>query len=311
MASELAEAPLKVESTYKAREVEGVFDLRFYRPIGFRLAQICARLRATPSQVTFAGTVIGIVAGHLYFYPSLALNAVGMALHVVANIFDNVDGQLARLTNQKSRMGRAIDGLGDHLVFASVYVHLALRYVFAGHSIMIVPLALAAAVSHGWQAAAADYFRNTYLLLLNGQSGAEADLSSMLQRDYERLNWKHDCWKKLLLRMYLNFTRTQERLAPRLHALRQIVGRNLSGVETNGLRVHFRELGQPLLKWWGLLMTNSRMVLLFAFLLIGQPIDYFWVELTAFNLLAVALVFQQEKIAGSLLQATTVSSVTP
>ena len=34
-----------------------------------------------------------------------------------------------------------------------------------------------------------------------------------------------------------------------------------------------------MLKWWGLLMTNTRMLVLFALLLIGQPIYFFWFEL--------------------------------
>lgn len=310
MSAQIEQTLSSIEATYKAHDLEGIFDLRFYRPIGFRLAQLFARLKATPSQITFVGAVIGVVAGHLYFYRNLAVNIVGMVLQVVANIFDNVDGQLARLTNQKSRIGRAIDGLGDHVVFASVYLHLALRYMIAGHSPAVGLLALAAALSHGWQAAVTDYFRNTYLLIMNGQGRAEADLSSVLQADFDHLTGKNDRWKKLLTRMYLNFTRTQERLAPKLHALREKVAR--SGSEGPAIELHrrFQELGQPLLKWWGLLMTNARMVLLFVFLFIGQPIGYFWIELTALNLLAAILLFRQETMATTLLDLADVDSRT-
>ena len=60
-------------------------------------------------------------------------------------------------------------------------------------------------------------------------------------------------------------------------------------------------------KWWGLLMTNTRMLVLFAFLFIGQPIWYFWFELTLLNLLLVYLILRQENMAESLEEAAVTS----
>ena len=121
----------RIEATYKAREVEGVLDLYFYRPIGFRLAAFFAQLKMTPASVSLLGGVCGVIAGHLYFYRDLGINIAGMVLHVCANALDNADGQLARLTQTESRKGRIIDSVADHLVFVSIYVHLALRCAFA------------------------------------------------------------------------------------------------------------------------------------------------------------------------------------
>ncbi|MEO8044634.1 MAG: CDP-alcohol phosphatidyltransferase family protein, partial [Spartobacteria bacterium] len=115
--------PPSVEASYKAREVESALDLYFYRKVGYRLALFFAKLRMTPAQVTWCGAALGIAAGHLYYYPVLKWNLLGMALHVLCNAFDNADGQLARLTKQGSRSGRALDGLADNLVFISVYAH--------------------------------------------------------------------------------------------------------------------------------------------------------------------------------------------
>ncbi|PYK19141.1 MAG: CDP-alcohol phosphatidyltransferase, partial [Verrucomicrobia bacterium] len=144
---ERTEAPRSdVEATYKAREVEGVFDLYFYRPIGFWLARFFARLNMPPAGVSLLAGIFGVVAGHLYFYRDLSINVAGMVLHVCANAFDNADGQLARLTHRESREGRIIDSIADHLVFVSIYVHLTLRYLFEGSSPAICLLALAAGV---------------------------------------------------------------------------------------------------------------------------------------------------------------------
>jgi cysteine desulfurase len=51
-----------IEASYKARDVEGFLDIHFYRKIGFQLALLFAKLKMTPSQVTFCGAVTGIAA---------------------------------------------------------------------------------------------------------------------------------------------------------------------------------------------------------------------------------------------------------
>jgi hypothetical protein len=89
----------RTESTFKAREVEGILDLHFYRPIGFRLAGLFAQLKMTPATVSLLAGTFGVIAGHLYFYRNLGINIAGMVLHVCANALDNADGQLARLTH--------------------------------------------------------------------------------------------------------------------------------------------------------------------------------------------------------------------
>jgi phosphatidylglycerophosphate synthase len=297
------EAPRSgVEATYKAREVEGVFDLYFYRPIGFWLAQFFARLKMTPAAVSLLAGIFGVIAGHLYYYRNLSINVAGMMLHVCANTLDNADGQLARLTHCESREGRIIDSVADHLVFVSVYLHLTLRCLFEGSSPAIFLLAFGAGMSHALQGAAADYYRSTYLYFVSRGARKGVDSSSDLRSDYSKLTWRHTAWQKLLLALYLNFTRQQEMLAPRLKTLRDIVRQLFHGEIPDGLRTRYRDLARPMLKWWRLLMTNVRMLVLFALLFISQPVYYFWFELIPLNLLFVYLLFRQKDMAESLLE---------
>jgi len=58
-------------------------------------------------------------------------------------------------------------------------------------------------------------------------------------------------------------------------------------------------------KLWGLLMTNTRMLVLFIFLFLGQPIWYFWVEVTILNVLLVYLIHRQETMSQSLIELAT------
>jgi hypothetical protein len=290
-----------LEATYKTRDVEGIVDLYFYRKIAFRLAQFFAKRSMTPTMVTLLGGVIGIAAGHLYFYRDLRLNILGMILHIGANLMDNTDGQLARLLNQKNRRGRIIDSLVDHLIFLNIYVNLALRCLVGGASPAVILLAIAAGISHGLQGAAADYYRNAYLFFVKGRSRADWDSSRVLHDDYSRLSWRTNTWDKFLLATYLNFTRQQELLAPRLRQLRELIERSFPGAVPDSLRRIYRDTARPMLRSWGLLMTNTRMFFLFLFLVIDRPTWYFWVELSAFNLLLIYLIIRQEKMSQSFL----------
>ena len=254
----------------------------------------------TPAAVTWLAGLSGVIAGHLYFYRNLPINVLGMAFHVCANALDNADGQLARLTHRESREGRIIDSIADHLGFLSIYVHLTLRYLFEGASPAICFLALAAGISHALQGAAADYYRSTYLYFVVRRTGMRLDSASALRADYQHFSWRLNPWNKFLLALYLNFTRQQEMLAPQLKKLRDIAVELFQGEIPNWLRTRYRNLALPMFKWWSLLMTNSRMLILFALLFIGQPIYYFWFELIPLNLLFAWLIIREENMAESL-----------
>jgi hypothetical protein len=292
----------RIAATYKAREVEGALDLYFYRPLGFRVAEFFARLKVTPAGVSVLAGLCGVVAGHLYFYRNLGVNIAGMIFHVCANALDNADGQLARLTRQESRKGRIIDSVADHLGFASVYIHLTLRCAFAGASPAIWFLALGAVISHALQGAAADYYRTSFLHFADG-ARAELDSSSALRSDYRKLSWRRGIWDKLLLALYVNFTLQQEMFAPSLKKLRETANTAFRGRIPGWLEQRYRGAAGHMLKWWRLLMTNTRMLVLFLVLFLGQPVYYFWFELIPLNVLFVYLIVRQEKMAESLLEA--------
>ena len=294
-----------LEATYKARDVEGVLDLFFYRKVGFQLARLSAALHLKPATVTVIGGICGIFAGHLYFYRDLRTNVIGMILHVIANLLDNADGQLARLLNQRSRNGRVIDSIFDHLIFLSIYFHLGLRCLFSGASPAIVLLVLAAGLSHALQGAAADYFRNAYLFFVKGRARSDWDSSRTLRKDFGQMSWRRDAWQKMMLALYINFTWQQEVLSPKLRRLRDLTEQEFPSDVPDDLREHYRQSARPMLRWWGLLMTNTRMFFLFLFLGLDRPTWFFWLEITILNLLLLVLIVRQENMSSSLVHDLT------
>jgi phosphatidylglycerophosphate synthase len=293
---------LEVQSTYKARDVEGLFDIHFYRKVGFRLAQFFANTKITPAGVTLLATLIGIVAGHLFFYRHLGLNLLGMALLVLTNALDNADGQLARLTNRGSREGRIIDGLGDLAVFVSIYFHLALRCVVAGWSNWVWALAIMAGASSSVQTAVADYLRNAYIYFGSNRSRGEFDSSGKLAVEYGQLKWREAPWRKFLLRVYLDYTVGQERYVPQMKKVRDAIE---SHPDEQSLGERYQRENKPIVQWANFFGRNTRMVLLLILFVLNQPIWFFILEITAFNLWLAFILLRQKQVFDRFLARTT------
>jgi hypothetical protein len=288
-----------IEATYKSREIEGFLDLHFYRKVGFRLARFFAWAGVTPNGVTLLGTAIGITAGHLYFYRDLATNVVGMCLHVFANAMDNADGQLARLTNRQSPSGRVLDGIGDNLVYASVYVHLCFRFVSEGGSRGVWVVALLAGLSHRFQSEVAEFCRDAYLRFAAGNLRS-LELSSDLRPQYEAVTWSAHFWEKLLLKLHLGYVTEQEMLCPCLARLEKAARRIFADGVPPAFGDRYRQTNRAMINFSFLFRTNTRMLLLFLLLFFGQPVWYFLVELIALNFLLVVLTFRQNAICRGL-----------
>jgi phosphatidylglycerophosphate synthase len=291
-------ADLNVQATYKARDVEGLLDINFYRKIGYRFAQFFARRNLTPVGVTLLGSFIGVAAGHLFFYSDLGLNMLGMALLVLSNALDNADGQLARMTNRGSRDGRIIDGLGDLAVYVSIYVNLCLRYIVGGGSNWVWLLAIAAAASSSVQMAVADYLRNAYMYFGSGRSRGEFDSSAKLEEEYPRLTWRHQPWQKFLLRVYLDYTVGQERYIPLMTRVRQAIE---ARSDEAWVSERYQRENKPIVKCANLFGRNTRMLLLFVLLILNQPVWYFVFEFTVFNFLLVFVLVRQKDVFDRLL----------
>ena len=286
-----------VEQTYKSRDVEEVIDIWFYRPIGFRIALGARKLGLTPNVLTVIGILIGVTAGHFFFYDSLHLNAIGMGMWVISNMFDSADGQLARMTGQSTQLGRILDGMGGNFVFFSMYVHLCFRYALGDGMIgwWIFLLALAAGASHATQSAMADYYRNAFLRYVARKGKGELERSEAVRVEYNKLSWIKNFLTKSFYRIYLNYTVQQEALSPNFQTLRDRVEATYATEIPDKFASRYRILNKPLLKYYNYLTINGRVLTLFAFVVLGYPELFFVTEITLMNLLIWIVLRRQEK----------------
>lgn len=96
------------------------------RRISYQIAKVLARTKITPNQVTIFRLVLSIPSS-LYFFSrgDYFHNLVGLAIYVLLVPLDWVDGDLARITNQVSALGRWLDVTFDRVlmlvVLASIF----------------------------------------------------------------------------------------------------------------------------------------------------------------------------------------------
>src|SRR2546426_6958410 len=66
----------------KGHAVEEWLDLRFFRPVGIRIARALYPTGISPDQVTLWSLLIGLVAGHLFVYQDRWIDVIGFLLFV-------------------------------------------------------------------------------------------------------------------------------------------------------------------------------------------------------------------------------------
>lgn len=298
----------ELEASMKSLDTEEFIDIHFYRPIGYRWALLFRRLGVHPNVVTIISIFIGVGAGVMFFFNDLGLNIIGMLLLIWANMYDSADGQLARLTGQKTQWGRMLDGFAGDLWFFSIYFFICLRFTvnhdWQTDKVWIIGVWLLAALSgfifHSKQCALADYYRNIHLFFLKGKEGSELDTYKQQRERLQKTPWKGHFWWKIWLFFYTKYTRSQESMSPQfqrlMQELRQEYGENIP----DEFRTEFRRLSKPLMKYTNILTFNTRAIALFVCLFLGYPWLYFVFELTVMNLLFLYMRSKHERLCRDL-----------
>ena len=267
----------KVQATMKSEDTEGAFELYVTRTPGYLWALFFRALHIHPITVTLLSIVIGTCCGYFFYFDSLKMNAIGMLLLVWANWYDCADGQLARMTNQRTAIGRFLDGAGGEIWFLSIYLGLAFR-MYPVYGWWIWPLlCYTGFLCHARQAALADYYRNIHLWFLFSGSGNgnELDRSAPKMARYRELHWKSGEWlEKCYLLIYSLYTQGQEWATPEFQKFYALVRERYGTDIPDDLRQRFRKKSRPLMKYCNILTFDARVGVLFLSLIIGLPLIF-------------------------------------
>lgn len=303
------------QATLKSSETEDWLDLHVIRPVCYYLAVIFAKLGIHPNTVTIASMFIG--AGSAIFFgcasyyyggtEGLVFNIIAIVLLMIADIFDCTDGQLARMTGKKSRLGRILDGAAGFTWFVPIYHALVWRF-YLHHDIEFAWFGIAdtqqnaiiatlivyafglwsGIVGIAGQQRLADYYINVHLFFLKGEKGSELDNSRQQQEILDKMS-PDDPWiERWFQNNYVGYTKAQEKVTPQFQRLmgrlREKYGPHASDIPAD-FRESFRQKSLPVIFWNGLLTFNFRESWLFLFCLLDIPACHFLFEIIVMGLL--------------------------
>lgn len=287
-----------IKASFKSMDTEEFLDIYFNRPIGYAWALLFRKLGTHPNVVTILSIFLGVGAAAMFYYPDRGHAVAGILLLTWANHYDSADGQLARMTGQKTQWGRMLDGFAGDIWFFTIYVAISLR--LAGQpmpfhigngmrwGLFIWALSIfSGTVCHKRQCTLADYYRNIHLYFLKGKSGSELDNSRQQREIFRSLPWKGNFWWKVFLYFYGNYTSQQEKMTPNFQRFYALVKEKYGDNIPQELRDKFRAASKPLMKYANILTFNTRAIALYACLLAGEPWLYFVFEIAVMTPLFV------------------------
>ncbi|MGN0281035.1 MAG: CDP-alcohol phosphatidyltransferase family protein [Prevotella sp.] len=318
-----------IKHTYKSQDTEEWLDRVWTRPIGYRLALLFKCLNVHPNVVTALSMVVGAGSALFFVHGSchyegeagLLFNLLAIAMLAFANFLDSTDGQLARMTGQKTQLGRILDGAASEVWFIPIYIsivirfyhHHAVEFSWLGIADTSVNVANATAIamalvcysgfgSHSSQCALADYYRQIHLFFLKGREGSELDSSRQQQILYDKTPWKGNRLWKAFLWTYVGYTRRQERRTPQFQRLMQTLACRYGSPSAipQTFRYRFRNLSYPLLKYTNILTFNTRAIVLYTLCLLDTPMLYFLFEIVVLGLLCRYMRCRHEQMCREL-----------
>ena len=319
----------KINKTLKSADTEDWLDLHVVRPLCYYFAVLFAKMDIHPNTVTIWSMIIGAASTFFFAYGSwyyagsfgLWMNIIAILLLCLADILDCTDGQLARMTGKKSRLGRILDGVAGFAWFVPIYHVLVYRF-YMHHTLEFEWLGIADTPENVWIATAvvyalglwsgivglagqqrlADYYIQVHLFFLKGEKGSELDNSQKQQEIYDQMTKETPAVERVFQKSYIGYTQKQEKKTPQFQRLLKKLKEKYGSTDNvpQEFRDEFRRKSLPVIKWNGLLTFNFRSAWLFLFCLIDIPVMNFVWEIVGMGLLAWYVNYRHESFCKEL-----------
>lgn len=301
-----------LQASFKSKDTEEWLDVHFTRPIGLAFALFFKALKIHPNTVTIISIILGVASGFMFYHTDTYHNILGIVLLMLANFLDSADGQLARLTNKKTLLGRLLDGFAGDVWFFAIYFAMCMRMmpqqipgtdVKWGIWIWLVAF-IAGVMCHAPQSSLADYYRQIHLFFLKGKEGSELDSYYGQRKILKSLSWKKDWFAYLYHYNYANYCRGQERRTPAFQKMIKHIMQKYNNTSDlpETLRNEFLDGSRPLMKYTNILTFNTRAICIYATCLLNCPWVYMLFEITLLNILYVQMHKRHETLCSEITQ---------
>jgi hypothetical protein len=287
------------KSSIKSPDTEEKLDLVLYRPLGFVIAKISHLLFLTPSMLSIFGLVAGFSAAYYYLHPQNTMGLViGSLYFILSGIFDSADGQLARISNQSTKLGLILDGICDSIVMIAIYISCALPFIDS-YGVVFSIVVFVALYLHSFQCAILDFYHREYLYFGYGKTQDDTYWNPSIDDGQSLIENSLTKTERMMNSLRLSWVKKQQMLTTRTDSERQAMREhilNCSPEEKEFFMQTYRNHNLGLLPFWRLIGPNAHTFVIILFMFLGR-FDMFIIlfDLLVFNVIIFAVGMMQKR----------------
>ena len=265
------------KSSLKMPEAEEVLDLVVYRPAAFVVIKTIYRSPITPNQVSFTALVAGLFSAWYLSLGTPLSYLIASAFYFVANVLDCSDGQLARLQQSGTPLGRLIDGLVDYVISVAIFAGIGIGLDAGGHPMWLA--VVAAGITSMLHAIVFDHYQGEYILIARGGiNSRDEEFETIALKVRNRGTKQYSFFTRLLLRAYLSYLTVQRKLVP-----------TRAGPSPD----RFRSENKIMIRLWSYLGPTTNRTALIICAALGRVDMYLWAIIIIGNLWLGYCMFMQ------------------
>jgi phosphatidylglycerophosphate synthase len=264
----------------KMTEAEELLDLVLYRPLGLLLVKAIYRFPITPNQVTLLSLVSGLVSAFCFAAGTASGFVWGGVWYMVANVLDCSDGQLARLQNSGTPLGRLVDGIVDWVISTAIFTGLGFGLAAYTGNPAVWYLAIAGGLTSAFHAVMFDGYQQQFISRSRGEPDFLVREMARIQMELQTTPSSSPL-RRFALRTYLAYMGLQGKSSG-------------GGMEQRYPPELFRSKNMKLMRWYTFIGATTNRSLLIAASFFSSPEVFLWVVITAGNMwLVVALMWKR------------------
>lgn len=291
----------ELKTFQKCATIEDPIDTLFTDRVALLFAKLFIKMKWSPNMVTILSALTGVVGAVFFCFPNIYLNIIGIALEILAAIFDCTDGIVARMTKKGSLFGRCLDGFCDSVVYFAIYAGVVIRlwnetipFTNITWQYWVLIPAVICALAHKRQASVADYYQNLYMHFLKScESRSELGTAESILKQYQEYP-KFDI-VKLQLKTYYTYTKEQEGFTKHTQELLKKIKDNKEIPEK--IRDTYVNELTCTAKATHLLTFNLRTIVLFVLMLLNKTVWIYAFVIVILSIFCIIIKHRFEKVA--------------
>jgi 1L-myo-inositol 1-phosphate cytidylyltransferase / CDP-L-myo-inositol myo-inositolphosphotransferase len=128
----------KIDQSMGSYSDSPIIDKYIIRKISGLISGLLIRTPVTPNLVTAISLILGIISGILFSFGEHSYTITASIVYFLSTIFDQCDGEVARLKHMSSEFGRVFDIIVDSVVNAVIVIGITIAVYKTNGSVLTI-----------------------------------------------------------------------------------------------------------------------------------------------------------------------------